>query len=400
MPSSVTLAVRERAPVASVVRATHTVSSLADAHGGPSRSVTRLCDALTATGVLTEIVVSQSEGEEILPLEPSVVVRRVTPPRWPTTLGRPSAFGDAITETRAPGATVIHDHGLWLPTNVVAAAASQRVGAPLVVSLKGMTAPRALGHRRVKKTLAWWAYQRRALKAASAFHVTSEDEGDSVRRLGLRQPLAVIPYGIEEPPDAPDEGRPEGPRRALFLSRLHPIKGLPLLIEAWARVRPDGWELVIAGPDEGGHRGELERLVRRVGLGNVIQFAGPVGDVDKWALYRTASLFALPTYSENFGIVVAEALAAGVPVLTTRGAPWGALERERCGWWTDVSVAGVAAALATATGLTDGELREAGERGRRYVRRELSWSRAAVQTRALYEWLLGFRERPDCVVQA
>jgi glycosyltransferase involved in cell wall biosynthesis len=365
--------------------------------------VTRLCDALVRAGVPTAIVTGLSDGAEVLPRESGISVRRTPAPGWQAAFGGRAAFGDTVREAAGASAAVVHDHGLWLPENAAVAYAARRAGAPLVVALKGMASPWALRHRRLKKKAAWWAYQRRALALADVLQVSSSGEVEDVRRLGLGAPVALVPYGVEPPPEAVEAERgpvEAGPRRALFLSRIHPVKGLPLLVEAWARVRPQGWELVVAGPDEGGHRAEVERLVREAGLDGAVSFTGPVADGEKWALYRSASLFVLPTHTENFGIVVAEALAAGVPVLTTRGAPWAALERERCGWWTDVSADGVAGALAEATALPAGALREAGERGRRYARRELSWDRAAVQTRALYAWLLGRGERPDCVVSA
>lgn len=380
------------------VRAVHTVSSLADADGGPSRSVSRLCDALARAGVATEVVTGPAYGPEVLPRERSVAVHHAPAAPLAAVLGGSVPFADVVAGAAGQPRTVVHDHGLWLPANAASAQAARRAGAPLVVALKGMASAWALEHRRLKKRAAWHLYQRRVLASAAVLQVTSEEEVEDARRLGLSRPIALTPHGVEEPPEAPDAPPPSGPRRALFLSRVHPKKGLPLLVEAWARVQPDGWELVIAGPDEGGHRAEVERLAREAGIRAAVRFLGPVPDAEKWALYRSASLFVLPTYSENFGIVVAEALAAGVPVLTTRGAPWAALERERCGWWTEITADAITAALAEATALSAGPLREAGERGRGYARRELSWSRAGEHTQALYEWLLGLGPRPDGVV--
>ena len=248
----------------------------------------------------------------------------------------------------------------------------------------------------LSKRLAWLAYQGRDLRAAAAIHVTSEAEADGVRRVGLRTPVAVIPNGIDVPESLPPRA-PGGFRRALFLSRLHPKKGLPLLVRAWAATRPEGWELVVAGPDEGGHRAEVEALAEGLGLGEGVRFLGPVDDARKWELYRTADLFVLPTHSENFGLVVAEALAAGVPVITTRGAPWSALLAERCGWWVDVGVEPLAGALADAVALDDERRQRMGDRGRRFVLQHLSWERVAHEVRSLYEWLLDRQPRPPFV---
>ena len=120
-----------------------------------------------------------------------------------------------------------------------------------------------------------------------------------------------------------------------------------MLIEAWVRLRPEGWRLRIAGPDEAGHRAEIEALVIRHRLAGVVSFLGPVEGKAKTDAYRTADLFILPTHSENFGMVVAEALSYGVPVLTTHGAPWSELETERCGWWVEPTVDGILSGLTT-----------------------------------------------------
>ena len=394
MPETLCVPERVGASEAVDVRAVHTVANLADASGGPSRSVTRLCDGLVREGVDAEIVTSLVDGPEINPHE-SVLVHPAPPPSWPALLGRPTAFGAAV-EARARAGTVIHDHGLWLPSNVASAHAARRTGVPFVVSLKGMASRWAMGHRRWKKMAAWQTYQRRALSRAAVLQVTSDEEVDDARRLGVDVPIAMIPHGVEAPPEAVDTEH-AGPRRALFLSRVHPKKGLPMLIEAWARVAPPGWELVIAGPDEGGHQAEIERQAREAGLDGIVRCIGAVADVEKWDLYRSADLFVLPTHSENFGIVVAEALAAGLPVLTTRGAPWEVIATERCGWWTDISTDAIASALDEATGLDPEALRAAGARGREYVLRELSWDRTAREMADVYRWVLGHGPAPASV---
>lgn len=378
------------------LRVVQTIVSLASDYGGPSRSVTRLSDALAQAGAEVEIVTVPSEGDQVRPSEAGVRVREAPAPGVRGLAGRPTAFKAAV-EAAAGAGGVVHDHGLWLPSNRAAALAARALRGPFVLSPKGMLSKRALRVSRAKKALAWPLYQRQTLRQADAFAVTSEGETEDLRRLGFYQPAAVIRYGVDVP--APVAAPPaDGPRTALFLSRLHPIKGLPDLVAAWAAVRPEGWRLVIAGPDEVGHQAEVERQVQVAGLGGAVSFAGPVADAAKWDAYRAADLFVLPTHSENFGIVVAEALAAGLPVLTTRGAPWEALVTHRAGWWTDVGAEPVAAALREATAAPPDALRAMGARGRTYVEGHLSWDRAAAEHLALYRWLLGEGPRPDSVV--
>ena len=252
--------------------------------------------------------------------------------------------------------------------------------------------------RRWKKLAAWHLYQAHDLHTANVIHVTSAQEAADVRALGLRQPLAMIPNGVEIPPDLSTEEGVRMQRRALFLSRLHPVKGLLNLVAAWARVNPEGWELTIVGPDADGHGHEARELASRAGVEQNIAFAGEVNDDEKWRVYRDADLFVLPTLSENFGIVIAEAMAAGLPVITTKGAPWSALQTHRAGWWIDIGVEPLAAALQEATAADVTELRAMGRRGREYVKRELSWQRVTHDMVRMYSWIATGGERPAFTV--
>lgn len=377
----------------------HTVGSLRADHGGPSRSVTALCSGLAQHGDGVQLVtLRRQEGEPnpILPADERVAVRFVgAAAGWRAFLSA-DGFDRAIIDAASEGGELIHDHGLWLPTNHAAARAAVHAGVPLVVSTRGMLAERALQFNAVKKRVAWTLYQHRDLQAARLLHATSEQEVNDIRRRGLSQPVALIPNGvvIPETPQASERGEK---RRALFLSRIHPIKGVENLVRAWARVRPKGWELALAGPDENGHRAEIERVIHELGVEG-IEWVGEVDDQAKWDLYHDADLFVLPTFSENFGIVVAEALAAGVPAITTTGAPWAVLEEKNCGWWIDIGVEPLVAALKEATSLSDDRRIEMGRRGRAYVEEELSWAHVAAEMHAVYAWLLGRGSRPESIV--
>ena len=150
-----------------------------------------------------------------------------------------------------------------------------------------------------------------------------------------------------------------------------------MLLQAWNRVRPEGWRLRIVGPDETNHVRELRQQVQKLGLEAVIEFVGPVSDREKWSYYREADLFVLPTHSENFGVVVAEALAAGTPVLTTRGAPWQDLLHYDCGWWTEINTDAIADALTEAVQAPVPVLQAMGRRGQRLVQQQYTWEATA-----------------------
>jgi glycosyltransferase involved in cell wall biosynthesis len=162
-----------------------------------------------------------------------------------------------------------------------------------------------------------------------------------------------------------------------------------MLVEARARVLPEGWRLQIVGPDEAGHRVVVEKAVAAAGLEGAISFSGPLDGDAKAAAFRGADLFVLPTHSESFGMAIAEALAYGVPVLTTTGAPWPVLTERGCGWRVDPTVEGLAHGLRSAVSLDSETLSAMGVAGRDFVASELKWELIASQFHRLYEETVG-----------
>ena len=300
---------------------------------------------------------------------------------------------------RFPDPDLLHDNGIWLPHNHRLAVLAERRGIPRVVSTRGMLEPWAMKHKRWKKDVAWWLYQRRDLQQARCHVTSSSAETRNVQRLGFGVPVAMVPNGVDVPAERPrrfasesgnasESSNGRSVHTALFLGRIYPIKGLPMLIEAWSRVRPEGWRLRIAGPDEAGHRKQVEQAVSVAGLGDVVSFTGPIDSQMKSAAFFDADLFVLPTLSESFGMVVAEALAHGLPVLTTTAAPWPILRERACGWSVDPTVDGVAAGLRQATALDRATLREMGNNGRALVVEKFSWKSVADLMLATYEEVL------------
>jgi glycosyltransferase involved in cell wall biosynthesis len=184
----------------------------------------------------------------------------------------------------------------------------------------------------------------------------------------------------------------------LSLSRIHPKKGLERLLRAWAIVEAGhpGWRLQIAGPAEDRYDVQLRALASSLGLARV-SIEGPIYGDAKLAAYRRADLFVLPTLNENFAMTVAEALAAGIPVIATKGAPWRGLDSEGCGWWIDHGVDPLAAALSDAMVLPRETLKTMGGKGRAWMARDFSWARVADDMRAMYRWLARDGDRPASV---
>jgi glycosyltransferase involved in cell wall biosynthesis len=378
-----------------------TIAGLSPEFGGPSRSVPALAEALAREALDVDLLACESQPGYSAPVLPDVALVRTkllsTRSREGRWRAKRNDFFPALCEHARGTDSVVHDNGLWLPTNHAVVSAARYLKRPLVVSPRGMLSEWASTHHGWKKKVAWTLFQRRDLHSASALHATSEQEMGDARRVGFRGPVALLPNGIDLPELNNGSDNPGPTRQALCIARLHRVKGLMNLVEAWSAVQPDGWRMVIAGSDEDGHRAELESAIAAHGLNSVFEFPGPVEGEKKEALYREANLFILPSHSENFGMGIAEALANAVPVITTHGTPWKDLIVHHCGWWEEIGVAPLARALREATSLDDSARREMGKRGRELVGQKYSWSRVAREMKSVYAWLLGQGERPASV---
>jgi glycosyltransferase involved in cell wall biosynthesis len=299
-----------------------------------------------------------------------------------------SGLSGALRDAAA-AADVIHNHGLWLMPNVSAGKAAAGGPTPLVISPRGMLAPAALAFSRVKKRAFWQLLQGRAIRRAACLHATSEQEYEEIRSFGLTNPVAIIPNGIDLPELPAQPAAARAPERVvLSLGRIHPKKGLARLLHAWSKVESacPGWRLKIVGPPEVRHDEELRALALALGLFRV-SIEGPIYGDAKTAAYRDADLFVLSTLNENFGLTVAEALAAGTPAISTKGAPWSGLASEGCGWWIDHGAEPLAAALAHAMALPPAALKAMGDKGREWMVRDFSWDRIARDILDVYLWL-------------
>ena len=361
-----------------------TSASFDAAYGGPALSVSHLAAAVAETGA--DAAIWAPDG--------SAVTSDVVPSDGKITR-LDGSFQDALLRFGRPD--LVHDSGVWLPHNHKIAAYCDRENLCRIVSPRGMLEPWAMQYKRLKKQIAWRLYQKRDLETAAALHATSDAEAAQFGALGLSAPVHRAPNGTDIPDEAALEAAREqrgrrSPRTALFLSRVHPKKGLPLLVKAWSDCRGngmlDGWRLIIAGPVELDHDQEIQALVDKAGLSADIHLVGAQYGDAKTALLVNADLFILPTHSENFGIAVAEALAHGCPVITTTAAPWQALETERAGWWVDPEWKAIAQALADACVLDDRNRREMGARGRVLVAKNYGWPGIGRQMVDTYQSVL------------
>lgn len=284
--------------------------------------------------------------------------------------------------------SVVHVHGLWTPFVWRICNFAKRKGLALVISPHGMLEPWAMNHKALKKKIAWCLYQKRVLNAADMLVVNSEKELRSIRSLGIKLPIAVIENGVDDTDFPPYFSSVSPDKVVLFLSRLSPVKGVPDLIRAWSLL-PDnhGFELRLYGHADPGYEMELLRVIQDYKVGDSVKLFGPVFGSDKWNAYHNASVFVLPSYSENFGIVIAEALWAGLPVITTKATPWECLEREGLGWQVDNDPQKLCDALLAAMMLGNDRRHEIGLRASVYAKSNFNWPGIVDKYVQTYRWI-------------
>ncbi|MBS0630879.1 MAG: glycosyltransferase [Verrucomicrobia bacterium] len=371
------------------------IPSLEEQYGGPSKSVLALSRAIAAEGHEVDLLATH-------PSAPSSATEgtlniRVFKRGWP---GRICPSGALEKHLRASSTEVVHHHSLWLRTLHYAHGAARARGVPLVISPRGMLGSWAIGHHRWRKRLARNLVHPGAFQAAAGWHVTSEEEAAEVRALGFRQPICVAPNAVTAPtPGTTDaaiahwrERCPEVKHRrtAVFYSRFHSKKRVLELIDLWLREAPADWLLLLVGIAQDYTPRELETYVMRAsGVGRVRAFDG----IGQPPPYGVASLFLLPSHNENFGLVIAEAMAHGVPVLVTDTTPWTAVNGLKAGWclsWEDYP-----AGLRLALSESPAQLAQRGALAREWVLREYSWAQSARRLLAFYQELAAPPQRPS-----
>lgn len=258
---------------------------------------------------------------------------------------------------------------------------AQELGIKVILSPHGMLEPWIMAQNSWKKRLGLFLYQRKAIQRAKCLHTTAEMEALNIQYLGFKTPIHIIPNGIDLN-DIKGMKKDYGTKRIVFLSRIHPKKGVELLLEAWRNSNTNGWVLEIAGNGDENYIENLNQSARD--LKNV-NFVGAKYGQEKWDFLRSADVMILPTHSENFGIVVAEALAIGVPVVTTQGTPWEDLEIHECGWWINLSVSNLENIIAKIIKTPAHELQIMGEKGRKLVTEKYEIRSVACKISDLYK---------------
>ncbi len=370
-------------------------------YGGPIRSVHALSRGLVERGHEVHVFTSSMDGPLDLEFSEStpvnmdgVLVHYFRVPFLRRLCWAPSMR--AALRSQVSGFDVLHLHSVFLWPTWSAARIAASMGVPYLVAPRGMLGRTVIdGKSKFVKSSWIRLIEQRTLVESSGLHVTAPAEAAEITALGLRLPeIFCVPNGVGWP--AHHSRLEDGPWAAvskpyaLFLSRIDWKKGLDRLIEAWQWV-PD-LTLLIAGNDEQGYRKKLEQMTDDHQVRDRIRFLGPVSDEHKWALYENALMFVLPSYSENFGNVVAEAMAMGCPVVVTPEVGLADLVKESGSGVVTDGAPRILAQTISALLQDPARRRMMGDRGRFTARRRLSWESSAAQMEAIYMRICGRAE--------
>lgn len=366
----------------------------ASRYGGPIRSVHGLSRALVELGHHVEVFTTSLDGPDDLdvPLGRPVSVDGVYVTYFPVPRLRRLAWCPLMStalERRISEFDIVHLHSVFQMPTLYAARSARRHGVPYVASPRGMLMRGAVeGRNPLIKRLWVTLFEHATYRHAARIHVTADLEAQELSHLGVaRERVTVIENGL----DIPDTITPRAAGAfasirspyVLFLSRISWKKGIDRLLRAWRDV--DAADLVIAGNDDEAYQPAMEKLCRELGLDDRVRFVGAADDDAKWSLYADAEIFVLPSYSENFGNVVVEAMAMGVPVVVSDAVGAAAVVTSaRAGVVNDGEPASIARDVSAL--LADAGRRGAmGALGREFVKNHLGWQAIAAKMAAVYD---------------
>lgn len=307
--------------------------------------------------------------------------------------------------------TILHTHSLWNYPPYCAFKISKKYNLPLVMSIRGNLYDWNLNKSKWKKDLALNLFQLKMFKEASCLHATEENELKAIRKLGIKTPVALISNGIEVDEfknlSTKEEAKNNlnlnlNKRYILFMSRIDSKKGLEYLIDNFIELEkkyPE-WELLIAGPiyDEK-YFDNIKKNIEKYHISSKVHYFGMVSGQKRLDLFTSAELFILPAHTENFGMVIGEAMACKLPIITTTGTPWKVLNQENAGWWIDLNNENIINALDEAMSKSSVELQAMGLKGYEIIKRDYTWERVASQMEEVYAWLLGNTKKPHFVFE-
>lgn len=372
----------------------HCISDLNLRSGGPSLCVWSLVTVLRGLSIDVDIVTYESQEENDKMIGEGSFVKVIPSPRF-RRFGYSASLYNFLQNSSHE---IFHGNGLWQYPVHATAKAARKKNKPYIISPHGMLYPEALLNSAWFKKLAMFLYQKKDLKKATVLHATCKQELEHFRQLGLTNPVAVIPNSIDIKIPG-KQVKPENQKKRVgYVGRFDPIKNIENLIKAWSETGKyePGWELVLIGDGETSYKASLVRLVEKLDIKNIV-FTGFLNGEEKETALQSLNYLVLPSKSENFGMVVPEALIREIPVIASKGTPWEELNTYNAGWWIDIGVQPLVETLHETLNLSEEQRQQMGQKGRKLVEEKYSIEAVAAQMIQLYKWILNEGEMPKFV---
>lgn len=298
----------------------------------------------------------------------------------------PSFFLKLNQSVKRINPDIIHINVIWMLQSFIMHLVAKINNKKVVLSPHGMLEPWIMKRNKWKKKIALFLYQRYSIRTADFIHVTSKQESDNLKEFKLNSNIEMIPNAVTISNNELKSSWKIS-NKLLFLSRIHVKKGIELFIETVRQLGDDfkDIEIIVAGDGEPHYIESLKKTISDYKLENKFKFIGGIYGVDKWNLIRSVDVMVLPTFSENFGIVIAEALACGTPVITTKGTPWESIQTHNCGWWIDIDVESLSLALKDYKMKTEEDLKIMGINGNGLIKESFNAESIAKKMNNLYK---------------
>ena len=391
----------------------HLLENLDDSYGGPAKSVPYLVktlEELEIQGHMLSIKYNDNELNEVIKRYDlkwlSFQFKFIKKFRYSKVLKN-----YLVNVIKKEKNIILHTHNLWNYIPYVSFELAKKYNIPHIVSIRGSLYSWSLAQNSLQKKIAWNLFQKKILNQSSCIHVTNISELKAVRSLGISSPIALVPNGINldefkimnnKDVSKAKLGLKKDKNYILFLSRVHPKKGLEYLVDSWIKnsKKYHNWDLLIVGPiNDYKYFNDLQNEINKYNLSNRVHFTGMLRGEKRIDCYSASSLFVLPSHTENFGIAIAEAMAAKLPVITTTGTPWEEIEEHDAGWWVELNLQNINTALLKALSCNEVELKKKGYNGFELIQK-YDWKHQSIKMKKVYEWVLSNIKKPEFVFRA
>jgi glycosyltransferase involved in cell wall biosynthesis len=291
-----------------------------------------------------------------------------------------------------------HCQGIWQYPAHITAKKARKFNVPYIITPRGMLYPQEFERSGIAKKIALALFQKQDINAASCIHATCKEEMYHLRELGITAPVAVIPNPVETEPYLEQKVNTPDKIRFGYLGRIHTRKNIERILYAWDRMgsKVSDAELIIIGSGDKQYHNFLKKETERLQLNNV-EFTGFLSGKAKERKLSSLSYLVVPSNFENFGMIIAELLVRGIPVIASKGTPWRDLEMYQCGWWVENDLETLVKKMRTALHLPDAERIKMGRRGKNLISEKYTIQQVAIKMKAMYDWVLGNSAKPDYI---